>query len=545
MAYELEKSFFESWTFSAGASFAASILICETLPPSTYTSSYLFTATTILLLESVILGIYNAILWPRFLSPLRHLPTVTDGASLINGQLATIVKEPTGVPLRRWMNEIPNDGFIRYLHFLNRERLLLLSPKTLAEVLVNKTQDFAKPNLLKTGIGKILGNGLLLVGGEEHKIQRKGLGPAFNFRHIKEMYSLFWSKGGEMVKTIQTEELEKNAPNVTIEIGQWASRATLDIIGLGGIGQDFAALANPDTELSAAYRSVFSSSGAARTLAILEFFIPLWLVRLIPVKRNKEVVAAAKLARDSARRLLRTKKANLEKNEPLYPDIISIALESGAFTEDTLVNNMMTFMAAGHETAAVSLTWAVYLLCQKPDVQTRLREEIHAHITSLDSPITDTIIDGMPLLHAVCQETLRLYPPVAVTLRHATVNTSICDQFVPKGTTIVLAPWAINCSKELWGSDAEEFSPDRWLKPGQTNSGGASSNYAFMTFLHGPRNCIGSRFALAEMSCLLAAFVGRYHFEMTYPDEIIDINGGFTCKPRDGIRINLTKVEMW
>ena len=195
MAYELEKTFFESWTFSAGASFAASILICETLPASTYTSSYLFTATTLLLLESVIIGIYNIILWPRFLSPLRHLPTVTDGASFINGQLATIVKEPSGVPLRKWMNEIPNDGFIRYLHFLNRERLLLLSPKTLAEVLVNNTQDFAKPNLLKTGIGKILGNGLLLAGGEEHKIQRKGLGPAFNFRHTKLMYPLFWSKG--------------------------------------------------------------------------------------------------------------------------------------------------------------------------------------------------------------------------------------------------------------------------------------------------------------------------------------------------------------
>ena len=228
------------------------------------------------------------------------------------------------------MHEIPNDGFIRYMHFLNRERLLLLSPKTLAEILVVRTRHFAKPDLSKTGIGKILSNGLLLVGVEEHKIQRKGLIPTFNLRHIKVMYPIFWSKWREMVEIIQTEELEKNAPNLMVEIGQWASRATLDIIGPGGTGQDFAALANPDKEVSAAYRSVFSSSGAAGTLAILEIFIPLWLVRLIPVKRNKEVAAATKLARDSARRLSRTKKANLEKNEPFHLDIISIALGSEA-----------------------------------------------------------------------------------------------------------------------------------------------------------------------------------------------------------------------
>lgn len=187
-----------------------------------------------------------------------------------------------------------------------------------------------------------------------------------------------------------------------VEIGQWASRATLDIIDFGGTGQDFAALASSNTGLSAAYRSVFSSSGAARALAILEFFIPLWLVRLIPVKRNKDVVAATNLARHSARRLLHTKKADLEKNEPLHPDIISVTLESGALTEDPLVNNILTFTAAGNETAAVSLNWAIYLLCQKMAVQTRLREEIHTHIASFGSPITGTIINGMLLLHAFC-----------------------------------------------------------------------------------------------------------------------------------------------
>lgn len=138
-----------------------------------------------------------------------------------------------------------------------------------------------------------------------------------------------------------------------------------------------------------------------------------------------------------------------------------------------------------------------------------------------------------------------MYAPVTVTLRHATVNISICDRFVPKGTTIVLALWVVNCSKELWGSDTDKFIPGRWLKSSQMNSGGASSNSAFMTFLNGPRSRIGSRFELAEISCLLAAFIDRYHFEMTYPDKFIDINGSFTSRPRDSIGINLIKIEKW
>lgn len=176
-------------------------------------------------------------------------------------------------------------------------------------------------------------------------------------------------------------------------------------------------------------------------------------------------------------------------------------------------------------------------------MQNKLRQEIHERIPRLSDDVDDTTIDNMPYLHAVCSEVLRVYPPVPMTLREAVQDTSIQGYPIPKGTVIVLCPWAVNQNKELWGEDADQFNPERWMKPGQANSGGAVSNYATLTFLHGPRSCIGQKFATSELACLVAAFVGKYEFELAYPDEEIVIKGGITARPKDGMRLKVKPVE--
>ncbi|KAK5083922.1 hypothetical protein LTR05_006429 [Lithohypha guttulata] len=535
-------TFWSSYTFWTGSSIAASILLVKAAPEFTLSQSVTKTAIAIFFAQWLVYGIYAVILYPRYLSPLRHLPTVTEGSNPIMGQWFAITREASGEPMRRWTNTIENDGMIRYLGFFNRERILLTKPKALSEVLNTKNYEFQRPGLLLRGIKAILGEGLLLAEGDDHKFQRKGLAPAFAFRHIKELYPIFWSKSREMVKAMEEVELSGEKPSEAVEIGGWASRAALDIIGLGGMGQDFNSLADPNTELNNTYRKVFSPNRQAQILGLLQFFIPGWIVRALPLSRNDDIAAASKVARGTARNLIRQKKARLDQKEKMNPDIISIALESGVFTEEKLLDNMMTFLAAGHETTASSLTWVAYLLAKHPEVQSKLRDEIHEHISNLNNDVDDTIIDQMPYLHAVCQEVLRLYPPVPVTLREAVQDTSIQGQPIQKGTVIMLSPWAVNASKELWGDDADQFNPERWTG-GKANSGGATSNYAALTFLHGPRSCIGQRFATAEMACLTAALVGKFDFELSYPDQVVVIKGGITARPRDGMHLKLKPVE--
>lgn len=390
--------------------------------------------------------------------------------------------------------------------------------------------------------------------------------PAFHYRHVKDLYPLFWSKSCEMVRAIAlkaptNEGLEppgelSNAP--VVEIGNWTSRATLDIIGLAGMGQDFNALEDPQTELSRAYQSIFNADDRqARILGLLGLIFPRWFLQALPLKRNRAVRHGIGTIRRVSHELVQQKKRNLEQKKRTGIDILSVALESGGFTDENLVDQMMTFLAAGHETTSTAMIWAVYALCRHPEVQTRLRDEVRNGLPPIDgagpakttttTTITAPDLDRLPFLHAVCSEVFRLYPPVRVTLREAARDTTVQGQFVPAGTFVVLAPLAINTAVALWGDDANEFKPERWLdasaRPAAGTAGGA--NYAFMTFLHGPRSCIGEKFARAEFACLLAALVGRFEMELAEKDREVEITGGITSKPKGGLPVRMRVVEGW
>lgn len=193
----------------------------------------------------------------------------------------------------------------------------------------------------------------------------------------------------------------------------------------------------------------------------------------------------------------------------------------------------------------------MFLLCRSPKIQQKLRDEIRSKLPSISDNITAADIDNCHYLHAVCAEVLRLWSPVTMTMRVAAHDATLAGHFIPKDTTVILAPWAINTSTTLWGSDALEFKPERWLDADGTanNRGGADSNYSFLTFLHGPRSCIGQRFAQAEFACLLAAWVGSFEIEFEegcpHAEGEVEVSGGITSKPKGGLWVHLKEVEGW
>ncbi|ROT36942.1 cytochrome P450 [Sodiomyces alkalinus F11] len=574
------------WRFMSISSLATAIFLASQHPHrSKWDFLATFTATWSLLFLAW--AVWAVFLWPKLFSPLRGLPG-PEGGHWLMGQYHTIRSQPSGRPQTEWVNNIRHDGLIRYLFLFNQERVLVTSPKALAEVLVTRNYDFVKPAAVRWSVSTILGVGLLLAEGDEHKLQRKKLMPAFAFRHVKDLYPVFWSKSVDGVRAM-TEQILTDSnktdddPTSTttpptamsvLEIGAWASRITLDIIGVAGLGHDFGAIRDPDNPLVVTYQRVFKPSRQGQLLGLLGLFLPGRLVQMLPVKRNEDVVQASRVIRSTCRDLIREKKEKLAQKQLPDMDILSVALESGTFTDENLVDQMMTFLAAGHETTASAMTWAVYMLCLHPDVQSRLRAEIRAHLPSPDhhpgsDSATVTAIDidrRLPYLSAVCSEVLRYFAPVPMTLREAAVDTSLNGQKIPKGTRIMLCPWAVNKDVSLWGDDAGVFNPDRWLASSgpsaagensegdgggekATTSGGASSNYAFMTFLHGPRSCIGQGFAKAEFACILASWIGRFEFslknEEEYDENKVDIKYGITARPAKGLYVNATVVEGW
>ena len=235
------------------------------------------------------------------------------------------------------------------------------------------------------------------------------------------------------------------------------------------------------------------------------------------------------------------------KKEGSARNILSVAIESGGFTDEGLVNQLMTFLIAGHETTASALSFAICMLCKYPEVQSCLCEEVRSRLPDPRSPtssITSNDIDNLPYLNAVCNEVLRLYSPVPVTVRIAVEDTTLVGHFVPKGSTIFISPWATNANKDFWGENAADFDPGRWLGEGKANTGGIESNYAFLTFLHGPRSCIGQSFAKGEFACLLAAWAGTMETRFAKNDYVMKVRNSLTPRPKD-LEVKVHALEGW
>jgi cytochrome P450 len=328
------------------SSAAASILLAHYAPayaPGSRLQTFLLVAFT----EFIAWATWRVIIYPNFFSPLKGLPE-PSGGSWWNGQASKIMAQPSGHPMREWMDEIPNDGLIRYTNWFNSERVLLTNPKTLAEVLSSKNYEFIKPAHFLDVIGRILGIGLLFAEGDEHRTQRKNLMPAFSYRHIKDLYPVFWSKSSEMVErmsaSLQDASTQDGTSAKIVEVSDWSSRATLDIIGVAGMGRDFEALKNPDNELNKTYKTIFHPPKSARYLQLAGMFLPRWFLKSLPIKRNNEIEDGSALIKQTCRDLIAAKKIRMEKGAADDTDILSVALKSGSFEDENLVSQMMTFL---------------------------------------------------------------------------------------------------------------------------------------------------------------------------------------------------------
>lgn len=377
--------------------------------------------------------------------------------------------------------------------------------------------------------------------------------PAFSYRHIKDLYPVFWAKSIEMALLIGDDLASRTNPEDNVVcIGDWASRATLDIIGVAGMDHDFNSLREPDNHLAKSYQRILREPPfIAKIMFLVGILIGMPnLVSKLPLQSNEDTKASGEVIRSVARQMIRQKKEKIEnKTANNSVDIISVALESGTFTEDDLIDQMMTFLGAGHETTSTALQWAIYALCKHPEVQTRLREEVRTSLPSASAedpePLSAATLDSLPYLNAVCNEVLRYYPSVPSTIRVAARDTTLVGAPIPKGTLLLLTPNAVNHCKELWGPDADKFDPERWLGPGRANTGGATSNYALLTFIHGPRSCIGQGFAKAELACMVAALVGKYEMELQFPGKELDVRLSATVSPKDGVPVRVKILEGW
>jgi cytochrome P450 len=279
---------------------------------------------------------------------------ISQGGYPFLGHGLALFKKPPGEDFLNWMINIPNDGVLMFRGFGHQPRLILTTPKALSEVLVQNSYDYKKPAPLRHFLRRILGDGLIIVEGEEHKFQRKHIMPVFSFRHIKELYPMMWRKAVALTQGVEAELSDKTDPakggkagESAIEINHWANKVTMDIIGIAGLGREFNALKNSDDPLIQNYEELLEPTVEKLTYFAAQIVLPQSFVNRLPWKLNNRMRAITGNLHRICNQLVREKREVVKTNSDEHLDILAVLLKSNNFSDQQLVDQLLTFLAAG------------------------------------------------------------------------------------------------------------------------------------------------------------------------------------------------------
>ena len=165
---------------------------------------------------------------------------------------------------------------------------------------------------------------------------------------------------------------------------------------------------------------------------------------------------------------------------------------------------------------------------RNPHTQEKILSELRSTFAGAKDELLlsfDTVQPShLPYIAAVFNESLRLYPPVPVELKESTAETTFPDgTWLPKGSIVIWATWAMGRSKVTWGDHADEFRPERWLvdgDEGEIPTLKTISPFAFPVFNGGPRACLGKKMAEILAVHVIARLIWRYDFVEVFDGEM-------------------------
>ncbi|KAH9885222.1 cytochrome P450 [Cubamyces lactineus] len=490
-------------------------------------------------------------------SSLRSLPG-PPASSWLYGNLKTIHAEDISAPQERWAAEYGSN--IVYRDFLGHPRLWTADVRAVNHILTHSV-DYQKPEMGRKNLAKLIGEGVLSVEGEQHRTQRRIMNPAFGPSQIRELTEIFVQKAQEL-RDVWDGHLAQHGSPARIDVLDGLTRMTLDVIGLAGFNYRFDSL-NPNgkpNKLNEAFQAIFQPPEHISTLAILKSIFP--ALDIIPDAWSRRVKRARAVMHDIGMQLVAEKKAAIQRelaeskekgrNDMRNRDLLTLLLKANMATDipdsqrlsdDDVLAQIPTFLVAGHETTSVATTWCLFALTQAPNVQKKLRDELFTLDT--ETPSMDEL-NSLTYLDAVVRETLRVHAPVPMSYRMVVkddiipvsepfvdLNGQVQDSIrISKGDGIDVPILSLNRSKKLWGEDALEFRPERWENTPEAVSSIPGVWGHLLTFLGGPRACIGYRFSLVEMKALVFTLVRAFEFELAVPAEDVQKKSSVVQRPQ-------------
>jgi cytochrome P450 len=397
-------------------------------------------------------------------------------------------------------------------------------PAAIRRVFVDNAANYRKDALQKRILGQGLIDGLAEVEGDDWRVQRRTLAPLFTPKTINSFARAITASAEDLVaRWLRLRE------GRIIDIRPEMARVTLDVLGRtifsDGLGQDV-------DQFVAATSRYFATFGRLDLFDLLDF--PEWLPRLSKLGYHSAETFLASVVET----IMAKRKRLLAKDKAGAPrDLLTLLLEAqdpqtGAGLSDTEVKaNILTFIAAGHETTANALTWSLFLLTLSEEWRARLAAEASA---VLSGPVEDYAA-RLVETKAVIEEAMRLYPPVASMSRQAIGPDDLAGKRIRKGSLVVVSQWVLHRHRLLW-EKPDCFDPRRFL-PGSREK---IDRFAYLPFGAGPRVCIGASFSLQEAAIILAYIMRSFSLELK-KNHVVKPVQRITLKPDGGLPVILRR----
>jgi len=386
------------------------------------------------------------------------------------------------------------------------------APETIHQVLVEQASKFYKSRMTREVMYPLVGNGLFTSDGEFWKGQRKLIQPVFHAKRIADYADLMVQFADEMVngwQNGQTRDIDHDMTGLTMRI---IAKALFD-----------ATVTSETSEVGQAITRAFH-------LVERNFRRIVPIPRWMPGKFNREMDEAVRVLDGIIQSFIVERRRTGEDKG----DFLSLLLaarndDNKGMTDKQLRDEAMTLFGAGHETTAVTMMWAWYLLSQNPAAEAKLHAELDTVLGGRPPTLAD--LANLPYTEMVIKETMRLYPAAWAITRQAVEDATIDGHTIRRGSAVVINIYGMHRDPAVF-PNPDAFEPERFAPEKEE----ALPKYAYIPFGGGPRICIGNAFALMEARLLLATIAQRYHLDLD-PSQVVKPERLFSLRSKYGMKM--------
>lgn len=394
---------------------------------------------------------------------------------------------------------------------------LVSDPAAIRRVLMDNSQNYHKDWLQRRVLSAGLSNGLLTAEGQQWRMQRRALAPLFARRTVLSFSVAMIDAAAALVERLKLRDGQ--IEDIAVE----ATRLTLDVLERtmfsDGLGR------SPE-EIRLAMKHYFEAIGRLDPFDVLG--LPNWVPRLSRWKLRPML----RLFESAIDAIVSTRRRRIAEDPDSVPrDILTLLLEARdpetgeGLSEVEVRANILTFIAAGHETTANSITWSLFLLSQSPEWRRRVQAEADRELDGDVEGLAERLVET----RAVIDEANRLYPPIAAISRAALAPDELAGEPIRRGTMVVIAPYVLHRHRALW-ADPDAFDPNRFLDGARERI----DRFAYLPFGVGPRICIGATFALQEAAIVVATVMRHFTLELAPGHAVWPVHR-VTVRPSGGL----------